>query len=119
MRHTSHLQHTEDLLLAHRWLREKLTHSIDISHRHHGINVFMELMLLKECVELQDHFIQHTSIWQKFWKWDTYQEYSNSLCYSVRFLMWFTGVLIVATLALEVFTFGFFGQFLGLLSLSI
>lgn len=59
-----------------------------------------QLMLLKECVELQDHFIQHTSIWQKFWKWDTYQEYSISLNYSVRFLMWFTGALIVATLAL-------------------
>jgi uncharacterized protein with PQ loop repeat len=37
----------------------------------------------------------------------------------VKFLLGFTAVMTVITLVLQIFTFGYFGQFIGFLSLSI
>lgn len=37
-------------------------------------------MLLKQCVELSNHSIGQTTFWHKFWKWETYEEYSKSEC---------------------------------------
>ena len=37
----------------------------------------MQLILLKDCVELSDHSAKETSLAKRFWKWETYEEYSK------------------------------------------
>jgi hypothetical protein len=36
-----------------------------------------QLLLLKECVDISDHSLKEESRLKRFWKWETFEEYSK------------------------------------------
>lgn len=75
-----------------------------------------QALLLKECIELDP---RDRSLPEKFWRWRTFDQYSNYSNNIVKFLLGLTAVVTVTTLLSSLLWIPFYGSFIGFASLSI
>ena len=109
MCYSAHLQYSQNLFLAHQRIRTRSPRSSHTHGHHSGTIQIIKLLLLKQCVEVSDTAVSKSEGWKRFWRWETYEEYSTYWCHSVKFILGLVAIMTVVTLFVQIFSFGYLG----------
>lgn len=86
--------------MVDRWFRKKFAHPVNPRHYHYGIHAFMKAYVTEGVRGSSGSLHPAYEHLAKILEMGDLSTVQYTSCYSAKFLMWFTAVLIVATLAL-------------------